>query len=191
MRIRFNFKKCFLSQSGFTLIEVLVVLTITIMLSAFLIVYGSGSRQQISLSVEAAKITQVIMRAKSLAVSTFNSPVLPCGYGVHFDYSTGAYNIFQYQETSTSCAGLNPGFLMSSFPPRQIIQQFQVDPNVRLIAGSKQVEDILFIPPNPRVIIWDGGSYLAASDDGLIRIGAKTGTGEIDVRVDVAGQVTF
>lgn len=177
-----------LNCAGFTLIEMLVVVTITVLLSSFLIVYGTGSRQQIALSVEAAKMAQVILRAKSLAVATFNYPVVPCGYGVHIDYLTGSYHIFRYEETISACSNLDPGLLSHSYPPRSIIQSFQVDGNVQFVDDAGQVEDILFIPPNPRVLVWDGAGYIT---EGVISLVSKNGSSRVDVAVDSSGQVTF
>src|SRR5438105_773284 len=60
------------SRSGFTLIELLVSMMITMLLSGFIITYTSGGRAQTTLYVEQAKLGQLVSRAKSLSISTYN-----------------------------------------------------------------------------------------------------------------------
>ena len=54
-------------RKGFTLIELLMVVAISAMLSAMAISYSNVSKNQITLSVETAKLAQTILRAKDLA----------------------------------------------------------------------------------------------------------------------------
>lgn len=61
-------------RSGFTLLEILIVISITIMISGIAISYNGSTQQQIGLYVEVQKLAELILRAKSLAVSTYRDP---------------------------------------------------------------------------------------------------------------------
>src|SRR3989344_3199887 len=85
-------------RRAFTLIEILVVISVITMLSAFVLTYNATSRNQVALRIEQAELVQTISRAKSLALATYNKPEVPCGYGVYINYSENNYAIFSYDD---------------------------------------------------------------------------------------------
>jgi prepilin-type N-terminal cleavage/methylation domain-containing protein len=97
-------------KSGFTLIETLVVLAITILLSTMLIGYTRGSNTKLPLYIDRATVVGVIQRAKNFALekykSDLNSSSKICAYGVHFVVNTPSYFIYS-QRTNNDCSLLN------------------------------------------------------------------------------------
>lgn len=165
--------------AGFTFIELIVVIAITGMLSGILIIYSTRSRSQITLYVEAAKVTQILMRAKSLALSTYSLPVVPCGYGVSFGYGgappvfDGTYEIFSYNPLD--CGSIaSAGIDTASSSYRRIGERYSVDTKTikidrHLNPAPRSLRTIFYIPPGPTVLYWDvvgpglpsnGGVYL-------------------------------
>src|SRR5512144_1181344 len=84
-------------RGGFTLIESMIAVTITVLLSSFVITYSSTGRQQISLTVERAKLVQVVSRAKSMALNRYKDTDPVCGYGISVDYDNAQYMLFSYR----------------------------------------------------------------------------------------------
>lgn len=163
-------------ETGFTLIEILVAISISVLLSAGLILYNRTGEQQIILFKDQAKIINLILRAKSLALQAYNvEGVSGCGYGVHFD---PAGIIILFKDQATDCAGSDNIY---SGPSEEI---------GRMTFTSKEkfsqldFTDILYIPPDPKVVL------TPALDDGLIIIGVFNGDSQVKIKVNSSGQVS-
>ena len=91
------------SRSGFTLIEVLIVIAISAMLAGIAIGYSGVGRNQTALSVEETKISQFILQARTLAIATYGNTNGVCGYGVSFNPTTQTYSLFAYVPGLSSC----------------------------------------------------------------------------------------
>ncbi len=192
-------------RKGFTLLELFIVIAITVMISALAISYKSSTQQQIGLYVEVQKLAELILRAKSLAISTYNNPgeALPqneviCGYGVNIDYARNGYELFSYrvnlQQLNQGCEGINT---IKNNPPRfnmVTISSHDVAPGVVILDGghNDSIYKVFFVPPNPVTLIGtrdvngavgkqSGKIYLTTKDASL------TGT----IYVSEIGQVDF
>src|SRR3989344_4017655 len=146
------------SRKGFTLIELLVVIGITVMLSSALISYNHTSRQQLSLYAEEAKLTQMIFRAKSLALGSYVQSSNPnvCGYGVHVDYAAMNYTLFSYGAGISNCQKISS----VDVSLENKISTFNLGNNVKLVGslqGVIRLDDILFVSPDPLVLLNSGG----------------------------------
>lgn len=182
-----NSKFKILPRSGFTLIELLVSVTVTALLSSFVIVYTTNGRAQTALYVEQSKIIQVIVRAKSLAISTYDAPDPLCGYGVHFDQSAGAYDLFSYRDSACN--------LISFIDPTDSahyvsLHRYVLPKNLMLRDGENAISDILFIPPDPKTLLWSEGVILTTGT-GNVYLAAKDGPWNTNLHVSVAGQISF
>ncbi len=194
------------THSGFTLIELLVVVAVTLVVSSIMIVYGNKSRSQASLSIEAAKIAQVILRAKSLAISTYNIPPIPCGYGIKIDYPNKEYSLvlYDYLPTETECLDIKDRLVQeqtrivplaaSGIPETYRLSEGVVFPT----PPSGLVEYVVFVPPDPKTHIFlrpggGGGSPNPAltSGSGEIKIETQDGSVGISIFITPFGQLSF
>ena len=174
---------------GFTLIEILIVVAITSLLSAYLILYNGTNRQQVNLSVEQAKLSQVIFRAKSLAVATATGGGLVCGYGVYLDYAKSSYAIFRY--TQPSCNSI------SAIDPADSAHYTQVDsatlasPLILAKIGNTNLGIVFFKPPNPNTILWDTDGVIASSGTLTAHLQGSDSSLIATVNVSTAGEISF
>lgn len=170
---------------GFTLIETLIVIAITALLSGFVLTYTSTSREQVALYVEQSKLSQTILRAKALTLSTYNQPSIPCGYGVAVNADKNNYRLFSY---GTAPCGPIP---IVSEDLVSVLKENTLPPQVAIKSRPESIEYILFSPPDPRVSIWREGAGTATSTDGIIVIEGRSGKNGVGVGVNFAGQVSF
>jgi prepilin-type N-terminal cleavage/methylation domain-containing protein len=169
------------SRKGYTLVEILVVLAMTTLLASYLLIYNRRTREETALLIEKTKISQVILRAKALAISTYSQTTSTCAWGVHFDYGNGTYSIASY--TAPSCSNIpNISGLASS------TETYALDRNIVYSSGNLAT-DILFIPPDPVTLIWTAPS--ATSTSAYIKITSPDGAASSTIFVTSAGQVTF
>ncbi len=166
------------NKKGFTLIEILIVLAITAVLSSLAIVYTHVGQNQISLSIEESKIAQLILEAKELSIATYGSNSATCAYGVAFHYdavsaASSTYSLFAYNAAVTSTQYNNRPICPSLASTSAAIVQTAVQPyqseswqvhtaqGVALINGSSTasdtIQDILFYPPDPCTLISTDG----------------------------------
>lgn len=194
------------SRSGFTLIELLVVIGVTLVVSSIMIIYGNKSRSRASLSIEAAKIAQVILRAKALAISTYNIPPIPCGYGIKLDYSREEYSLvlYDYAPTDSECLDIKDGLVQeqtrivplaaSGIPETYKLSEGVVFPR----PPSGLLEYVVFVPPDPKTYVFlqpggGGGSPNPAltSGSGEIKIETQDGSVGISIFITPFGQLSF
>lgn len=92
--------------TGFTLVETLVVVGITIIMTTTLIAYTRSSGRQITLYTEQAKLIGILNRAKSLALQREGAEVF-CAYGVRFT-GPNSYEIVRVPNIKTENAPYAP-----------------------------------------------------------------------------------
>lgn len=156
------------NNKGFTLIEILIVLAITAVLSGLAIVYTHVGQNQISLSIEESKVAQLILEAKELSIATYSSNSDTCAYGVAFDYTSSTYSLFAYNAAATSSEYDNravcPSLASTSvaFQPAAVSEyqsgswQVHTAQGVQLVDGgtpSDTIQYVLFYPPDPCTMI--------------------------------------
>ena len=93
--------QCREDKRGFTLVELLVVISVSVILTTMIIVYGRLGEEQLIVFKEQAKMIGVLNRAKGLATekyveSTSDSEEI-CGYGIRFlkNVKPFKYQIFE------------------------------------------------------------------------------------------------
>lgn len=176
------------ARRGYTILETLIVVAITALLSGFLITYNSVGRDQIALYTERAKLVQVISRAKALALSGYGGAEVPCGYGVRMSYAERTYILFSYKVADCDAIDvISPGSVgeyseITRFP---LAHRSVVFPEV-----PGRMEYVLFMPPEPRILIWAVGS-LATSTSGSAYLETLAGTPKAVVTISSAGQINF
>jgi prepilin-type N-terminal cleavage/methylation domain-containing protein len=138
-----------MKEQGFTLVEVLVVSSITVMITGFLVVNFSRSRTD--LNQAATVLTDAVREAQSLTLSgSLVQGTYRCGYGIHF--VDGGYLIYAGPNADDfDCSVQNRDYDAGS---DAIIRQALL-PNPALEIAPLP-PDIFFEPPNPTTYI--GGS---------------------------------
>jgi prepilin-type N-terminal cleavage/methylation domain-containing protein len=185
------------SRDGFTLIEMLIVIAISAMLSAIAIGYSSVGRNEIALSVETAKISQIILQAKSLSVATYGNASGACAYGVFFDLPAQTYSIFAYHPAgSGSCppASSITGISANDMQPYTVgTWNIHVANGVVLYATSTDsLVDVLFYPPDPATLISrDGSTFMDFPQTSKVYLETVGAAATQEISVSPAGQVQF
>jgi prepilin-type N-terminal cleavage/methylation domain-containing protein len=186
-------------SEGFTVIEILVVVTISAILSAVVIGYSTVSRNDVAVSVETAKIYQTIFQAKTLAIATYANSSSSCGYGVSFNYNAGTYSIFTYDPSGAPPCPDSATVASNNITPSEMVPYSQstwkmsVARGVALKQKGDSVAFVLFYPPNPTTFISrDGTSFTDISEPSsniyLAPIGNASATEVISV--NSVGQIT-
>jgi len=176
------------TKEGFTLIEILVVVSVVTLLSSFVILYSSMGRSQIALSVEAAKIAQLITRARSLSISTYTQSGSSCGYGVNINYSVGSYSLFKYG-TPQNCAINYVNVSDASYSEEE---SYRLSSSL-VFDGTHadSMQYVFFLPPDPITSIWTSAGKVTNGSDAAVYIKTKNGNSASKVMVGAGGQVSF
>lgn len=175
------------ARAGFTILEMLVVVSIMTMLTGVLIVYSRTSENQIILFKEHAKLVSVFFRAKTLAYQTFSEQEQdpkPCAYGVHYssDDSGDAFYVFRdLPDTAGDCTTAN-----QQFDADEVFETVVLDPRVIVDTSETTFTEVLFTPPDPTTLI----NQSAAAQGAQVVVRAEAGSGVLGVKINDAGQIT-
>lgn len=178
-------------RRGFTLIEVVIVVGISVLLTSVVLTYSSSGRDQVYLGIQKAQVAQIISKAKSLTVSTYNQPDVPCGYGVWFDYENAnpKYEIFRYKISPCPSFGdlKNSGIVHGV--GYEVQSKYTLPPNLKFKIGTPdQIDTIFFMPPDPKTLMWNNGG---SEDSGGIYLETRNESASAKVEVNSGGQITF
>ena len=134
-------------SKGFTLIELIVVTSIIVLLTALILPnYRAGDRQ-LSLQRSAAKLAQDLKRAQEMALSSqkFNNEV-PAGYGIYLNKNQP----FQY----ILFADLDNG---KDYDAGEAVEILQLEKQIQISSLSPLSPlTIVFTPPDPQIYISGG-----------------------------------
>lgn len=146
------------NRQGFTLIEVLVVASLTVMMAVILI--RNFSSRKFDFDRIANYVEADIRLAQTYALASKQwGGALRCGYGITWVDST-TYNIYAGKDSSTdSCA---PSFAFSSSGTTPIAKTVLIHPEVQIL----QFQDSFYLPPDPRLYI--GASSIKTISPNLI-----------------------
>lgn len=195
-------------NKGFTLVEILIVLSISAVLSGLAIVYTHVGQNQITLSIEESKIAQLILEARQLSIATYSANNVTCAYGMQFDYTDQTYSLFAYNAaiSSPSYPGrpICPSIASTTahFNSDAITEyaggswQIHVSPGVVMKdmgAASDTIKSILFYPPNPFTLLSFDGSTMPNPPvpTGYIYLETSDGSTARTITVNPAGQVNL
>lgn len=179
-------------EEGFTLIEVLIVISIISVLTTIMLGYSRSSSQQILLTSLVTKTEVLISNARFSSVQTFfNDPdSIICAHGVRFDADGLRADIFQLTMATTDCpedageysnepdSGFDVVYLTGS------ANQLDYKSNQTTTALDGDFS-IIFVPPNPEIVI---------NNDPDIPSGTLTVTvGDMQAKITVTkyGQIDF
>ncbi len=153
----------FAKREAFSLIEVLIVIVISSMLSVIVISNSNISRNITSTSIEAAKISQFMFQARTLAIATASnsqSSQLWCGYGISFDYVARTYSIFAYSPSGLVSCPSSATVMTRGVSPDEMMKYSDATWRVNISKGvtlrstdPDSVSFVLFYPPMPATLI--------------------------------------
>ena len=132
-------------MKGFTLIEILVVMAITVLLTGLLI--QSFARARTDLNQITGQVADAIREAQSSALSgALVRGTYRCGYGIHFD--AGGYTIFAGPDATQPGVNCAAGRVLGT--GTSVVSTAILTNNTIEIAPAP---DIFFEPPNPTTYI--------------------------------------
>jgi prepilin-type N-terminal cleavage/methylation domain-containing protein len=173
------------SSRGFTLVEVLVVASITVMITGLLV--QNFARSRVDMNQTVLTVTDAIREAQSNALSgalLSGTGTYRCGYGIHFT-STG-YLIFAGPDSSgPNCTAVNYTYTADSNHPTV---------RVGLIASNVleilPVSDIFFEPPTPTTYLGGVSTAGQSVDVKIRRKGAACPSSDCrTIHVTTSGQI--
>jgi prepilin-type N-terminal cleavage/methylation domain-containing protein len=189
------------SSRGFTLIELLVVVGISAVLSGLAIVYSHVGQDQVTLSVEQAKISELILQAKELSIATYGTDANTCAYGIHFNFAAQTYSLFAYDSrgagvfcpspASTTADGLIAGDIAEY---AQGTWNVHVSPGVvmePLSYAGDVLSDVIFYPPDPTTLVSHDGVTFTSIPEATVYLKTTNGSAVGTVSVNPAGQVNL
>ncbi|HZZ99216.1 MAG TPA: prepilin-type N-terminal cleavage/methylation domain-containing protein [Candidatus Paceibacterota bacterium] len=137
------------SQSGFTLVEMMVVVAIMGILGVALITNFSRSRVDLTISVNELKSS--IRQAQNEAISSKKfGGYNPCGYGIHYVDSTH-YAIYVGPDSADNdCSSIDHNY--SSSEDSLLETKSFTNPSVQFVGTFK---DVFFVPPDPKTYLND------------------------------------
>ena len=185
------------SQSGFTLIELMVTITLIIVFVSMAVSYNRTADQQIALYREQGKIANAFYQARSMAITTFNrnaQSLDACGYGIHIASSTSLMLFKDLPDplNNNQCkdyASLIPSSIYTG--SEEDVNQIPLE-NITIsqICGSSICSnvvdnpvDILFTPPNPDV-------FSNISFPIVISLHAPNVSPDLDITINQFGQIS-
>lgn len=197
-------------RAAFTLIELLIVVAISALLTSLVIVYSGTARNQANLSVQTTTIAQLLVRAKSLAIATYRNPSAPgshlCGYGVLFDTAAETYSLVSYSPAGGAACPSTAAISMNGITG-DTLSQYSADTwHMRLTNGVKflttgsqgnALKLALFYPPDPTTLLsWDactlGDGNCAfgfSSQPGAIYLATTDSSTQQTITVGLVGQI--
>ncbi len=186
------------SQAGFTVPELLVVIALSAFLSAIAISYTNTGQRQVSLSIEAAKISQLMLQAKELSIATYSKGSI-CAYGVSFDFLRQQYSLFAYTPPgappcppASSIAGFNASSAIQ-YSPESFAVPIARGVQIRSTAPNNDVlAAVLFYPPTPTIFISrDGATFMSPAQTSRVYLTTTDNSASTTISVNPAGQIGF
>jgi len=171
------------SGTGFTLIETMIVVAITLFLSGMLLTYTRSSDNQVVLAAEQARVAGVLFRAKSFALqrNIRIGDVTACGFGVRLE-KPRTLILFQNlpPKGQTDCDTF-------AYDEGELIEQLTLNPRIGILAfygaGGGAVSgntfDVVFDSP-----------YLETHNPGAVTLGLVGAGGQRMVVISEGGGIS-
>ncbi len=168
-------------RSGFTMLELLVVIGTIIVLSSFAITYSRTGERQIILFKEQTSLVSLLIKARSLSFGAVSEAIPPCDYGVNFG-DPRKIILFREYSPSNDPKCLDADRVYSSGDEK--IEEFALDPMIKF--SELGLTNVVFIPPNPKVLIDNDENKFEA----FIKIKTINEPNEKIIKITNAGQIT-
>lgn len=162
-------------RAGFTLLEMMIVLSMVVVLTSVTAVYNRDIGRQITLAQEHAKVLGLLVRARSAGFTIPRAPASVCGYGVHMDAPTRTFIFFK-----EACTNANRVYTDGV---DDVLERVVLDQSVTVTADAT---DVVFMPPFGKVVINDSDTQALAT----ITVTSAIANTTKQVKVNVYGQIT-
>lgn len=183
------------SQESFTLVELLVVISISMVIGAAAIMNFIGGKRSNAVSRAADLILTEVrgVQNKATTIAQGNGQV-SCGYGIHYEDET-SFRVFSIEPGSFSCAKINSpssdnsnrryGSTTESITSNLELVELK-KPNITKIDGS--FSDIYFVPPEGLVFI-DGKRTTGGSSTIVVCERTRCSANNKKIRISVGGKI--
>jgi len=180
--------------SGFTLVELVITVGITVLLTGVLVIYSQDSRRQILLNVEKGRISQAILEVKSLALAGYTAPPTnppPCSYGMKIDYENQTYYLFEYYPPSGCSDVMDISSISENSLFYRITKEGIIDKDVKFVEHDDSFKYLVFIPPSIKVIIFKDENTRENFGSLAVYLETKDGTAETKISISQSGELSF
>lgn len=148
----------FNKNSGFTILEVLVVLGIVSLFTGMTIFSVVSERQSSSLFRSAQNLSLNLRRAQSYALSSknFKNSGVPCGWGVHFNGQNSlSYIIFADSvPVGSDCQNQDN---KRNGDGSEDLETVKFESGIKISSLTDDLSDVVFSPPTPTVVFYSSG----------------------------------
>jgi type II secretory pathway pseudopilin PulG len=163
-------KTIFISERGYTLIELLVSMGIIIILTLVFTINYNFANSRTDLTLVAQKLVSDLHAAQNdaLGLSKYNGAVPAGGWGLSLSTAKTTYTLFAdlnapgnsgYLQYDPPTEGvISYGARVITLPPGVVISNLQTDQ-----ASSTAAVNVTFLPPDPQTNIYDVGSTATSS----------------------------
>jgi len=191
------------SRSGYTIIELLVVVAIMAITAGTLVSFNRLGQDQVTMYVEASKIVDVILRAKSLAISAYREPGrATCAHGIFIDTATnpGTFSLNRYLKKEATggsspvpCASIGSSTSKISYYDPRVVESSSstLSRGIVFDAVETNISNIIFRPPDPEIFFFNPNGDISLGRTGTIVIKNSNSGDKIRIVVGQGGQITY
>ncbi len=176
------------NREGFTLLEVMLTVAITMILSGTMLAYNRSGENQIAVFKDQAVMVGIINRAKALTQQRLNVP-LACAFGIHIDGGASrAFQIFADKRTLAGDPCVSPtgtyalGIDFRYGGPNELISSYELDPRSKFTDVPVSGLNVVFIPPDLTVTS-------SVSLPTTFKISDESGSNIISTTITTGGQI--
>jgi type II secretory pathway pseudopilin PulG len=199
-------------REGMTIIEVLIVISITALMSGVLLAYNRESERQLVLQVDQARVVGLLSRAKSFALGKYAGPKAAgptagedaaanaCAFGVRFVPDASAPRLILFQDlpqpvtsqclVSDGAGGMTATFNATYDGDAETIDIVFLDPRISIVAPAAPGGDVVFEAPYLKTYF--NGALIggvAGVPFATVTLGLPDGSASKNIQVGSGGQI--